>query len=184
EKRLYKGSSISSFVAAALYAACRESETPRTLKDIADASNTKRRDIARCYRLLIRELNLHMPVLDPIKCVSRIASNLTFSNDIKREKVKRTAIEILNKTREAGISIGKDPMSLAATALYVACIMHEERKRQEDIAKAAGVTEVTIRNRYKDLKKLLANTTNTNTNNNNNIAIAVTTTAITTKKSE
>lgn len=71
-------------------------------------------------------------------------------------------------------------MGLAATALYVACIMHEERKTQEDIAKAARVTEVTIRNRFKDLKKLLTNAnTNNNTNTNNNIAIAVTTTTAT-----
>ena len=56
EKGLVRGRSISALVAAALYAACRDTETPRTLKDVANASNIKKKDVARCYRLLIREL--------------------------------------------------------------------------------------------------------------------------------
>ncbi|GBC74125.1 hypothetical protein HRbin05_00158 [archaeon HR05] len=150
EKGLVRGRSISALVAAALYAACRDTETPRTLKDIANASNIKKKDIARCYRLLIRELDLQMPVVDPIKCVSRIASKAGLS-----EKTKRTAIEILKRAEEAKISAGKDPMGLAAAALYVACVMHGENKTQKDVAEAAGVTEVTIRNRYKGLKLAL-----------------------------
>ncbi|SPC33948.1 Transcription initiation factor IIB [Candidatus Nitrosocaldus cavascurensis] len=150
EKGLVRGRSISALVAAVLYAACRDTETPRTLKDIANASNIKKKDIARCYRLLIRELDLQMPVVDPIKCVSRIASKAGLS-----EKTKRTAIEILKRAEEAKISAGKDPMGLAAAALYVACVMHGENKTQKDVAEAAGVTEVTIRNRYKGLKLAL-----------------------------
>ena len=76
EKGLVRGRSISALVAAALYAACRDTETPRTLKDIAHASNIKKKDVARCYRLLIRELDLKMPVVDPVKCVARIASKV------------------------------------------------------------------------------------------------------------
>jgi transcription initiation factor TFIIB len=150
EKGLVRGRSISALVAAALYAACRDTETPRTLKDIANASNIKKKDIARCYRLLIRELDLQMPVVDPIKCVSRIASKAGLS-----EKTKRVAIDILKRAEEAKISAGKDPMGLAAAALYVACVMHGENKTQKDVAEAAGVTEVTIRNRYKGLKMAL-----------------------------
>lgn len=150
EKGLVRGRSISALVAAALYAACRDTETPRTLKDIANASNIKKKDVARCYRLLIRELDLQMPVVDPIKCVSRIASKAGLS-----EKTKRVAIDILKRAEEAKISAGKDPMGLAAAALYVACVMHGENKTQKDVAEAAGVTEVTIRNRYKGLKNAL-----------------------------
>lgn len=150
EKGLVRGRSISALVAAALYAACRDTETPRTLKDIANASNIKKKDVARCYRLLIRELDLQMPVVDPIKCVSRIASKAGLN-----EKTKRVAIDILKRAEEAKISAGKDPMGLAAAALYVACVMHGENKTQKDVAEAAGVTEVTIRNRYKGLKNAL-----------------------------
>jgi transcription initiation factor TFIIB len=147
EKGLVRGRSISALIASALYASCRDTETPRTLKDIANASNIKRKDIARCYRLLLRELSLKMPVVDPIKCIARIASKAGLS-----EKTKREATKILKTAEEMKISAGKDPMGLAAAALYVACVTHGESKTQRDVAEAAGVTEVTIRNRYKGLK--------------------------------
>ena len=137
-------------IASALYAACRDTETPRTLKDIAQARNIKRKDIARCYRLLLRELNLKMPVVNPINCISRIASRAGLS-----EKTKRKATKILQTAEELKISSGKDPMGLAAAALYVACVTLGENKTQRDVADAAGVTEVTIRNRYKGLKVAL-----------------------------
>lgn len=147
EKGLVRGRSISALIASALYAACRDTETPRTLKDIGNSSNIKRKDIARCYRLLLRELGLKMPVVDPIKCVARIASKAGLS-----EKTKREATKILKTAEEIKISAGKDPMGLAAAALYVACVTNGENKTQRDVAEAAGVTEVTIRNRYKGLK--------------------------------
>ena len=143
EKKLVRGRSISAMIAASLYAACRDTETPRTLKDIADAANVKRKDIARCYRLLHYELELKMPV----QCISRISSQLDLS-----EKTKRYAIKILQDAQDNKESAGKDPMGLAATALYVSCIKHKESITQRDLAEAANVTEVTIRNRFKGLK--------------------------------
>jgi transcription initiation factor TFIIB len=147
DKNLVRGRSISALIAASLYAACRDTETPRTLKDVGHSSNIKRKDIARCYRLLLRELGLRMPVVDPIKCIARIASKAGLS-----EKTKREATKILKTAEEIKISAGKDPMGLAAAALYVACVTNGENKTQRDVAEAAGVTEVTIRNRYKGLK--------------------------------
>ncbi len=88
EKGLVRGRSISALIASALYAACRDTETPRTLKDIAQGSNIKRKDIARCYRLLLRELNLRMPVVDPVKCISRIASKAGLSEKNKKKSNK------------------------------------------------------------------------------------------------
>jgi len=150
EKGLVRGRSISALIASALYAACRDTGTPRTLKDIAATSNIKKKDVARCYRLLIRELDLKMPVVDPVKCVARIASKASLS-----EKTKRKALSILKDAEEIKISAGKDPMGFAAAALYVACVLHGENKTQKDVAEAASVTEVTIRNRYKGLKLAL-----------------------------
>jgi len=147
EKGLVRGRSISALIAAALYAACRDTETPRTLKDVSDAGNIKRKDIARCYRLLHRELELKMPVVDPIQCVSRIASKIGIT-----EKTKRYAAKVLQVAREHEESAGKDPMGLAAAALYLSCIRNNESMTQRDIAEAANVTEVTIRNRYKSLR--------------------------------
>ena len=147
EKKLVRGRSISAMIAASLYAACRDTETPRTLKDIADAANVKRKDIARCYRLLHHELELKMPVVDSVQCISRISSKLNLT-----EKTKRYAVKVLQEAQETKESAGKDPMGLAATALYVSCIKNGESVTQRDLAEASGVTEVTIRNRFKGLK--------------------------------
>ena len=150
DKGLVRGRSISALIAAALYAACRDTETPRTLKDVADAGNIKKKDISRCYRILHQELELKMPVVDPIQCVARISSKLGIT-----EKTKRYAAKILKIAQENMESAGKDPMGLAAAALYLSCIRNNEDITQRDIAEAANVTEVTIRNRCKGLKNLL-----------------------------
>ncbi len=63
ERGLVRGRSISAMIAASLYAACRDTETPRTLKDISAISNIKKKELARCYRILFRELDLRMPSL-------------------------------------------------------------------------------------------------------------------------
>lgn len=150
EKGLVKGRTIPSLAAAALYAACRDSEVPRTLHDVANGINVKRKDVARCYRLLVRELDLKMPIIDPIKRISRIASKAGLG-----EKTKRNALLILKDALEIEITAGKDPMGIAAAALYLSCVSNGENRTQKDIAQAAGVTEVTIRNRYKGLKESL-----------------------------
>ncbi|MBI5377273.1 MAG: transcription initiation factor IIB [Thaumarchaeota archaeon] len=150
DKGLVRGRSIPGLLAAALYAACRDSGTPRTLNDVSSQINIKRKDVSRCYRLLLRELDLKMPVVDPIKCMSRIASEAELS-----EKVKRKALTILTDANRMEITAGKDPMGLAAAALYLSCVMCGENVTQKVIAMAAGVTEVTIRNRYKGLKDSL-----------------------------
>jgi transcription initiation factor TFIIB len=147
DKGLVKGRSISALIASALYAACRDTETPRTLKDVSDAGNIKKKDIARCYRILHQELELKMPVVDPIQCVAKIASKLGIS-----EKTKRYASKVLKIAKDHEESAGKDPMALAAAALYMSCMKNHESMTQRDIAEAANVTEVTIRNRYKGLR--------------------------------
>jgi len=144
---LVRGRSISALMASALYAACRDTSTPRNLKDVEQAANIKRKDIARCYRLLVKELELKMPVTDSIQCIARIASKIGI-----QEKTKRFATKVLKTAQENEVSAGKDPMGLAAAALYLACVKNGEDKTQRDIAEAANVTEVTIRNRYKGLK--------------------------------
>ena len=150
ERKLVRGRSIQGLVAACLYASCRNTETPRTLDDIAKGINIRRKDVARCYRLIFRELELKMPVVDPVKGVSRIASIAELS-----EKSKRKATMILNRAKEMGIVAGKDPMGIAAAALYLACISTGEVKSQKDISIASGVTEVTIRNRCAGLRQMI-----------------------------
>ncbi|MGH9934048.1 MAG: transcription initiation factor IIB [Nitrososphaerales archaeon] len=147
EKRLTRGRSITSLLAASVYSACRDTETPRTLKEVANSCNIKKKEVGRCYRLLIKELDLKMPVVDPAKCISKIANKAGIS-----EKSKRKALEMIRMAIDEKISSGKGPMGLAATALYMACVLNGESMTQERIAEASGVTSVTIRNRYKGLK--------------------------------
>ena len=150
EKKLVKGRSIHGLVASCIYAACRDTETPRTLDDVADGINVRRKDVARCYRLIFRELDLKVPIADPINGVARIASEAGLG-----EKTKRKAIALLNKAKKIGLVAGKDPMGLAAAALYLACISDGGSTTQRNISDASGVTEVTIRNRCVGLRSLL-----------------------------
>jgi len=147
DRGLLRGRSIVGISAASLYAAMRDTETPRTLKDIAIANNLDKKAVARDYRILLREMDLTMPVADAARNVNRIASRVGLS-----EKVARKAIEIVRITEEKEISAGKSPMGLAAASLYLAGVIEGEVKTQKDIAEAAGVTEVTVRNRYKGLR--------------------------------
>ena len=150
ERGLIRGRSISSLIAASLYAAFRDTDTPRSLKDVAAVTLLRKKDLARDYRMLLRELDVRMPVSDPAKNVARIASAVGLS-----EKTRRRAIGILRTAEEKELSAGKDPVGLAASALYIASTLEGDGKTQKEIAKAAGVTEVTIRNRYKGLIQAL-----------------------------
>jgi len=150
DRGLVRGRSISAIAAAALYAACRGSGTPRTLREIAEASLVDKKDVARCNRLLLRELDVQMPIADPLTYISKIAERTGISG-----KTQGIAIQILREARKKRAAAGKDPMGLAAASLYIACLQNNEKKTQKDIAEAAGVTEVTVRNRYKTLKKQL-----------------------------
>ncbi|WP_148681003.1 transcription initiation factor IIB [Candidatus Nitrososphaera gargensis] len=150
ERGLVRGRTISAMVGAALYIACRETGASRTLKDIAEIGNIKRKDLARIYRLVVMELDLKIPMIDPMKCIVRVANRANLS-----ERTKRVAMNIMKGVTKSGISAGKDPMGLAASVLYLACLNTGESRTQTDIAEAAGVTEVTVRNRYKNLKSQL-----------------------------
>jgi transcription initiation factor TFIIB len=147
---LVRGRSIKSLAAAALYAACRVTRTPRSLKGVVEASTRDRKEISRCYRLLQRELNIQMPIDDPTKYVSKIASIAGLS-----QKTQNLAIRLLQEAKKAKVIVGKGPAGIAAAALYIAAFMNGKNVTQRKLAKASGVTEVTVRNRYKGLDQSL-----------------------------
>jgi transcription initiation factor TFIIB len=150
EKGMIRGRSTFAVLAAAVYIACRQMDAPRTLDDIVTASNIKRKSITKCHRELIFELQLKLPEIDNKKCVVRVANKANVS-----EKTKYKAIDLMDEVVKQGISTGKDPMGLAAAVLYASCIMTGEQKSQTDLARAAQITQVTIRNRFKDLSNRL-----------------------------
>src|ERR687884_1133759 len=150
QRKFSRGRTISSVICAATYIACRDLGVSKTMKDIAAASNVKQKNIARTYRQLMLELDYKVPSIDPFKCVTKVANKAKLA-----EKTKRRAINIMQKVTENEISAGKDPMGVAATVLYMSGIKTGENITQKEISNAAGVTEVTLRNRFKDLKNRL-----------------------------
>ncbi len=150
ERKLVRGRSITAMIASSLYAACRVTETPRTLKEVSSTINITKKELSGCYRLIVKELDLKMPIIDSVSCIAKIGSITKLS-----EKTKRYAMNILKQAEKERILSGKEPMGLAASALYLASLVTEEHITQKTMAEASGVTEVTIRNRCKNLKKFI-----------------------------
>jgi transcription initiation factor TFIIB len=147
EKKLIRGRSISAILATAIYIACRELGAPKSLREMTETSEVKLKALTHCYRLLALELDIKVPLIEPPKFIARIANKAGIS-----EKTKRIAIATMEEITKNEISAGKNPVGLAATVLYLSCLASNEYQTQMNIAIAAGVTEVTIRNRFKDLK--------------------------------
>jgi transcription initiation factor TFIIB len=154
EKQLPRGKTIAGVLTAAMYIACRDMGIPRTLKEISTVSNIKRKDIARNYRMLVFELDIIIPIVDPMNCIIRIANRVKLS-----DKTKRHAIRMMNNIakEEIILSAGKNPMGFAASVLYLASIItkDDDNVTQMELAEAAGVTEVTIRNICKSLRRYI-----------------------------
>lgn len=149
DRQLLRGRTIEGMLAAALFIVCREMGNPKTIKDIATTLDITCKDISRNYSVLVFELDIKMPLVDPMKCVLKIANKIGVS-----EKAKRKALNIMTEIVEKEISAGKVPMGLAAAVLYISCLKSGEKIPQNVIATASGVTEVTIRNRLKGLTSL------------------------------
>lgn len=150
-QKLARSRSIDAMVGAAIYAACRMRNSPRSLEEIAKESRVSKKKIGQHYRLLVDRLKLKMPISDPANYIPRLISQLNLP-----PRVQRRAIEIIRKAKEKRTLVtGRDPRGLAAAAIYVASILEDAKVTQREIAVAGGVTEVTVRNRYKELVRKL-----------------------------
>lgn len=150
EKGLIRGRQIESVVSAVLYAICRQYGIPRTLDEISSVAEISKKEIGRTYRLVTQELNLKIPLTNPRFYISRFITELKLSGDTQAK-----AVELLDQAVAKGLISGRGPMGVAAAAVYIASVMTGERRTQKEVADVAGVTEVTIRNRYRELKKSL-----------------------------
>ena len=146
QRGLVRGRSMESVIAACIYAACRSYNIPRTLDEIANASDVERKEIGRTYRFIIRKLSIKVTPSSPKDYISRFASILSLSPKTQNESLK-----ILKKADISELTSGRGPAGIAAAALYVAALINDEKKTQREVADVAGITEVTIRNRYKEL---------------------------------
>jgi transcription initiation factor TFIIB len=150
QRGLVRGRSMESVVAGALYAACRRHDVPRTLDELSEASGIEKKEIGRTYRFVTRELGITILPSNPADYIARFASALKLNAETQSK-----SIDILEKAQKEELTSGRGPTGIAAAALYVAALMHGEKRTQREVADVAGVTEVTIRNRYKELLERL-----------------------------
>src|SRR5437773_2770700 len=143
-RNLVRGRSIDEVVAATLYASCRQCGVPRTLDEIASKSSVDRKSIGRTYRTLVRELGLKLLPQSPRDYIARFCNRLELDMDVQRK-----AKEILDKVEKDELASGVAPSGVAAATIYIAAILSSKPCTQKEVAEVAGVTEVTIRNRYK-----------------------------------
>jgi transcription initiation factor TFIIB len=146
DEDLLPGRSIEGVATAALYAAARQAGTPRSLDEIERVSRVDRMELTRTYRYVVRELKLEIEPADPEQYVPRFASDLDLSDESERQ-----ARELLRNAKEEAIHSGKSPVGLAAAAVYAAALLTNEKVTQNEVSEVANVSEVTIRNRYKEL---------------------------------
>ena len=149
-KKLVRGRSIDGIAAASLYAACRQCHVPRTLDEISRVTPISRKEIGRNYRYVARELSLKLLPTTPQDYISRFISELKLSSDVQAK-----TLDIIREAANKELTSGRGPTGIAAASIYIASVLCGERRTQREVAEVAGVTEVTIRNRYKELSDKL-----------------------------
>ena len=154
KEHLIRGRSIQGVTAAALYIACRQCKVARTLEEISQISGIDKKEVARSYRFLIKELDYFIPPIKPGQYISKFSNQLSMQGI-----VEEIAQKTLTIARELKLTSGRGPTGIAAAASYIASVLTGERKTQREIAEIAQITEVTIRNRYKELVNRLLFTT-------------------------
>jgi transcription initiation factor TFIIB len=149
-KKLIRGRTIKSVVVASIYLACRQCGIIRTLKDVAFAANITKKEAARNYRFLLKALKPNVPQVNRSNYISRIVNKLNLTGE-----TERIAEKILIRAVDQKFTSGRGPGGMAAACIYISCQLTGESRTQGDIARVAQVTEVTIRNRYKELAQNL-----------------------------
>ena len=144
--RLIRGRSVQGIAAASLYMACRQCDVIRSIEEVANATHISKKDVARVYRYIVRRLNTRVPPVNPQNYVSKLASQLNLSGE-----TEAIALKIVELAAELRLTSGRGPAGIAAAVTYIASQLLDERRTQAEISKGAGVTEVTVRNRYKEL---------------------------------
>jgi transcription initiation factor TFIIB len=161
---MVRGRTVSAMLAAAIYIACREIEVGKTLKDIAQGTNVKPKTLSQSYRILLTELDIKTPMLDPMRCIAKVANKMHL-----HERITRQGMDIMHTAIRKEVSVGKNPMGLAAAVLYISFLnnninhsvhnknneSNNSKRSQTSFAQAAGITDVTLRNTIKDLKNQL-----------------------------
>lgn len=148
ETDLLRGRSIEGFAAASVYAVCRTASVSRTLEEILDVATAKEDELKVAYDALNRELGLSTGPIDPTEYLARFASKLDVPATLERRARKLAA-----EAQASGLTTGRNPSGVAAACLYT--VAHEDgyELTQAEAADIAGVSAVTVRNTYHDLRE-------------------------------
>jgi len=158
QKEIVRGRTRNGAMAACVYIACREARIPRTFDEVAGIANITRKEVSNAYIAIVLGLDLRIPLIDPVRCLVKLANKAQVD-----EKIKRYAIGYLKQIIDSNLSAGKDPMSIAATVLYLACLHYgDQSKTQRYFAEAAGISDVTIRNRRQEIQNKIPSLTSNN----------------------
>ena len=161
---MVRGRTVSAMLAAPIYIACREIGIGKTLRDIAQGTNVKSKTLSQSYRILLTELDIKTPMLDPMRCIAKVANKMQLS-----ERITRQGMDIMHTAIREEASAGKNPMGLGGAVLYISYLnnnidngihnksneSNNSRRSQTSFSQGAGITDVTLRNTIKDLKNRL-----------------------------
>jgi len=150
QRGLVRGRSMEQVVAGTIYITCKRNDIPKTLEEIAEITGIDKKEIAKNARFVARQLQLKVLPVSPISYIARFASDLRV-----KPSTQTSAVKLIEKAQSVGLTSGKSPKGIAAASIYVASLLNAERKTQSRISEVSGVTEVTIRNRYKELVRAL-----------------------------
>jgi transcription initiation factor TFIIB len=150
KKNSFFGKNTKVIANACLYIACRKHKMPWTIKDIAEESKVSAKNIRKESKTLLQKLEIKLPPADPSVFIDRFCFELDLSG-----KVKLKAKEILKRATKAKLTNKASPQGIAAAIVYIAAILSGEHRAQDKMSKIIDVTEVTIRNRYKEIAKEL-----------------------------
>ena len=149
-QNMTKGRTANSLMAAALYISCRQTMTPRSLDEIAKMGDITKKSLQKSVRYLIDKFELILPQYNTSSFLTKLSNDMEFS-----EKIKRYALNILADVEKSGLSAGKNPLGQSAASLYLAAILMGEDVNHANFCKKAGISNVTLRNRTKTIRKLL-----------------------------
>lgn len=146
EEDLLPGRSIEGVATAAIYAAARQLNRPRSIGEITAVTRVDEAEFTRTYRYINRELGLAVEPADPLQFVDRILDDVDVSDE-----TRYLAREMLQDAKGTGVFNGKSPVGLAAAAIYAAGQLTDDAPTQDEVGAAADISTVTIRNRYREL---------------------------------
>lgn len=151
KKNLLRGRSINGMVAACAYFVCKKERVPITMQEILDEASMNSNIVKKCYKILVRELNLKSPHLNPVTLIPRFCADLGLDIQIEKQTIK-----LFRSYMKKASICGKDPKGLCAGAIYLISKLRNKKVSQKEISNVVGVTEVTLRSRYKELLKSIS----------------------------